>query len=108
MSNKFEIKSVRPSRKLVMAVSRKRSEVPLEVIKQSLGRNIMTVLQLCELTGVSQNRVLVLSATAENPKAHKNTLNLKRVYPFPTTDKTGPIFILRDEDCDEFILQSNK
>lgn len=108
MSNKFEIKTVRPPRKLVMAVYGSMRGLSLQDIKASLGRNIITPAQLSELTGVAQTKISTMSVEKDNPKAHKNRITLKRVYPFQTSDNVGPIFILRDESCDEFILQSNK
>lgn len=108
MSNKFEITTVRPKRKLVMAVYNSTRGLTFEDIKGSLGRNIITVAQLSELTGVDKNKIFQMSVERDNPKAHKNRISLKRVYPFQTSDTVGPIFILRDEACDDFILQSNK
>lgn len=108
MSDKFEIKALAISKKVFDAVRRKRPNVPVEVIKNSLSRNILTVLQLCELTGETQNRILILSAGKENVKAHKNKPTLSRVYPFRTADKYGPVFIVRDENCNAFILERNQ
>lgn len=108
MSNKFEIKSTRPPFKMTMAISRKERGMSLEKIKAMLGYNIITIKQLSELTGKKQDRISMMSLPNANPKAHKSDFELTRVYPFETSDSVGPIFIVRDEQCNKFILECNK
>lgn len=108
MGNKFEIRCTRPAQKLVLAISRKKRGLELADIKSMLGYNILTIKQLSELTGEREDRISVLSLDNPNPRAHKNKCKLSRVYPFRSSERTGPVFILRDEQCDQFILECNK
>ena len=108
MSNKFEITSKRPSNKLVQAICRKRLDIPLDKVKSMLGYNIIMIKQLCELTGVRPERISAISLPQMNPKAHKPNFTLTRVYPFSSAEGEGPIFIVRDDQCDQFILECNK
>ena len=90
----------------------KNKRTSIRLAKTILKQKHMSVGQLATLTAESSAYILNLSAERSSPNARKQPM-LNRCYPFPTeVDKDGkqvggPVFIMNDEKCKEFIVRCN-
>ena len=109
--NTIHVEKKRPPAKMIEAVCRKRLDIPLALVKSMLGYNVITVGQLSSVTGIPATKIAPMSVPKDNPNA-RYKISLTRIYPFPEFEdgesKPGKLFILRDEECDRLIMESNQ
>jgi len=85
-------------------VSRKRN-LPLRFVRQLLKQRHLSPRQLAYLTGKQQASII----NQTRPKFKKDSLT--RVFPYPlqaNEDESGPLFILVDEICLNYLKTCNK
>jgi hypothetical protein len=83
---------------------KKRIKLPVRVIKQLLKQKHLSPGQLELLTGVPCSSIHNMSR-----KNLKKPSQLTRCYPYPVGSdiESGPVFIVNDEKCVEFISRYN-
>ena len=83
---------------------KKRTKLPIKLINQLLKQKHISPGQIQLLTGVAASAIHNMSR-----KNIKKPSQLTRCYPYPIglSFESGPIFILNDEKCLEFISRHN-
>ena len=83
---------------------KKRIKLPVRVIKQLLKQKHLSPSQLELLTGIPASAVHNMSR-----KNMKKPSQLTRYYPYPigADMESGPVFIVNDDKCVEFISRHN-
>lgn len=98
--------------KKLATLTYKKRKIQIKLAKEILKQKHISVSQLSMITGESASYISNMSI--ERPNARKKPL-LDRHYPFPTSVDSetgeltgGPIFIVNNEKCKDFIYQCNK
>jgi hypothetical protein len=86
--------------------ARKWKEDKLPFIHECLQYNVLTPKQFCYLAGKAASTVTNLI----QPKFSKGELQtgLDHCYPFKNLKTPGPLFIVRNEKCESYLIKKNK
>lgn len=74
-----------------------------EICKDVVSFNIVTVAQLAHLAGCS---IATVEGKIRPYETKKKSYKLTTVFPFKTPLSQGPKFVLWNEECERFILDS--
>ncbi len=112
ISYSFEIKQNEYASIELMSKISKRLKVDFVIVSKMLKANIVTPKQLSILSGKADSTIRNLMRPV--PTRNGMEARLQPVYPWPIDDnkkgihEDGPVFILFDEKCAEFLMETFK
>lgn len=118
----FTVKVLKTNPSLIRMIQRKRPHLKRKYIESMLNtmivtpnslQRVLTSSQLASLTGKRPDSIVTM--TTVQIKNGEHVIRLTRVLPFMELDENGnrrentkKIFILLDQQCEEFLVENNK